>query len=203
MGAKQAILERIRAAVRASPPEEIGAARYRQNAAVDLAVFEERLTDYGVGVFHASVPALAQVVAQVLTNAGKQRILIPPGFPKDMLPSGFEFVVDSGLSYGELDRVEGVLTLCAVAVAETGTIFLRHTQAEGRRALTLLPDYHLCIVSANQVVATVPEAIRIAAGFGTSPITTISGPSATSDIEMTRVKGVHGPRTLEVILATA
>jgi L-lactate dehydrogenase complex protein LldG len=93
-----------------------------------------------------------------------------------------------------------VITGCALAIAETGTIVLRHSPEDGGRALTLLPDYHLCIVRSSQVVASVPDGIRLAAEFATSPITTISGPSATSDIEMTRVKGVHGPRVLDVIV---
>ena len=82
----------------------------------------------------------------------------------------------------------------------TGTIVLRHSPDEGRRALTLIPDYHLCVVFANQVLETVSQGIREMANFGSAPLTTISGPSATSDIEMTRIKGVHGPRTLDVIL---
>jgi len=86
-----------------------------------------------------------------------------------------------------------------VAVALSGTIILRHSFAQGRRALTLIPDYHLCIVEASQIVETVAEGIR-ALDNPTEPITTISGPSATADIEMTRIKGVHGPRTLDVIL---
>jgi L-lactate dehydrogenase complex protein LldG len=115
---------------------------------------------------------------------------------------GFSFVSDENLSYPDLDRAEGVLTTCAVAIALTGTIILRHGRS-GRRATTLIPDYHLCIVRASQVVETVPEAIRELESPGRSPITTISGPSATSDIEMTRIKGVHGPRRLAVILIVA
>ncbi|HKQ88110.1 MAG TPA: LUD domain-containing protein [Candidatus Acidoferrales bacterium] len=114
----------------------------------------------------------------------------------------FSFIRDENLSYADLDRAEGVLTTCAVAIALTGTIILRHGRS-GRRAMTLIPDYHLCIVRASQVVETVPEAIRELESPTRSPITTISGPSATSDIEMTRIKGVHGPRRLAVILIIA
>jgi L-lactate dehydrogenase complex protein LldG len=127
-------------------------------------------------------------------------LLAPPGIPEHWLPYHIEFTADDNLPYDVLDRSEGVLTGCALAIARTGTIVLRHSSEEGRRALTLIPDYHLCVVYGRQVVETVPEAIREMLDFGTAPITTISGPSATSDIEMTRVKGVHGPRTLDVIL---
>lgn len=198
--ARDAILRRIRSAVGESPAADNHTARqYCECAPVDLARFEDRLVDYGVRVYHAGAD-LPAAIALALANAAKTRLLVPTGFPREHLPQGPEFVIDAGLSYAELDSAEGVVTGCAVAIAETGTIILRHTEAEGRRALTLIPDYHLCIVRADQVVATVPEAIRAASAFATAPITTISGPSATSDIEMTRVKGVHGPRTLQVIL---
>jgi len=104
------------------------------------------------------------------------------------------------LSYEEIDRAEGVITGCVAAIAFTGTIILRHSLADGRRALTLIPDYHLCIVSTSQVVETVPEGFAMLKGMETMPLTTVSGPSATADIEMNRVKGVHGPRFLDVIL---
>jgi L-lactate dehydrogenase complex protein LldG len=99
-----------------------------------------------------------------------------------------------------VDASEGVLTDCALAIATTGTIVLRHSAGEARRALSLIPDYHLCVVQASQVVETVPEGIQQMKAFANIPITTIAGPSATADIEMIRVKGVHGPRMLDVIL---
>jgi L-lactate dehydrogenase complex protein LldG len=198
--AKDAILSRIRTAVQSSPSRDIIERRYRQADRLDLQIFEDRLIDYGVRVYRSIREELRTMIATALTNAGKQRVLIPRGFPMELLPENFQFVVDAALSYEQLDYADGVLTTCALAVAETGTIFLRHTEAEGRRALTLIPDYHLCIIHASQVVATLPEGIRLAALFGNVPTTTISGPSATSDIEMTRVKGVHGPRILDVIL---
>ena len=106
------------------------------------------------------------------------------------------------LPAAELDQMTGIVTGCAVAIAETGTIILDGSPGQGRRAITLVPDYHLCIVGASQVVHLVPEAVARLAGTATRPLTWISGPDATSDIELQRVEGVHGPRTLEVILVT-
>jgi L-lactate dehydrogenase complex protein LldG len=132
-------------------------------------------------------------------RAGR-RIFIPGDLPPEWLPASVEFVRDLDASYTELDHSDGVLTGCTLAIALTGTIVLRHAAGEGRRALTLVPDYHLCVVRADQVVETVPEGIRALRSLAPTLVTTISGPSATADIEMTRVRGVHGPRTLEVVL---
>jgi len=115
-------------------------------------------------------------------------------------PPGFELVTDEGLSAAELDGVEGVVTGSAVAIAETGTIVLQNVAGQGRRAATLVPDYHLCVVRAEDVVETVAEAMGRLAGTAALATTFVSGPSATADIEMTRIKGVHGPRFLDVIL---
>lgn len=163
----------------------------------------QRLNDYDAIVYSCSKVQLPETIAQALAARSKRRLLVPQGLPPEWLPQTFEFVRDSGLTYEEIDRSEGVLTSCAVAIALTGTIVLRHSSAEGHRALTLIPDYHLCVVHADQVVETVPEGIRRVAGLSRVPITTISGPSATSDIEMTRIRGVHGPRTLDVILVVS
>jgi L-lactate dehydrogenase complex protein LldG len=165
-------------------------------------LFIDRLRDYDALVHRASVSDIATTLAGALGARGKRGLLVPLGIPTDWLPSGYLFERDTGLTYEEIDRSEGVLTGCAVAIAFTGTIVLRHSESEGRRALTLIPDYHLCVVHEHQIVETVPEGIEQIRQYAQLPITTISGPSATSDIEMTRVKGVHGPRTLEVIVVS-
>lgn len=168
-----------------------------------LNLFEERLRDYGAGVHRCSSQQIPETILQVLAERKIASILLPPEFPEVFLPQqSIEPIRDHNLSYEQIDRIGAVLTTCTAAIALTGTIILRHSSSKGRRALTLIPDYHLCVVFENQVVETVPEGIRLIAPFSTSPLTTISGPSATSDIEMTRIQGVHGPRTLDVILVS-
>jgi L-lactate dehydrogenase complex protein LldG len=126
------------------------------------------------------------------------RIGVPAGLPAAWRPPGA--VEDHGLTPRELDALDGVLTGCTVAIAETGTLVLAAGPAEGRRALTLVPDLHVCVVRPTQVVETVPEAFEALRGLERRPLTFVSGPSATSDIELQRVEGVHGPRTLVVLI---
>ncbi len=195
MSSKQQILERVRHAIgnrEAAAPIQRD---YRQQAPADLDQFEERLRDYNAGVYRCAEPDIAATIRVAMDARNKRQLLIPPGIP----PTSW-FITDTGFTHAELDEAEGVLTCCTVAISFTGSIILTHGPREGRRALTLIPDYHLCIVYAHQVVETVPEAIRALRDFRDRPITTIAGPSATADIEMIRVKGVHGPRTLDVIL---
>ena len=207
--AKEEILGRIRRAIKR--PEDTRTSSYDaiqrayiQAGACDrdqrVELFGDRLRDYGSGVYRCQSNEIAPAIDNVLSQREKRRLLVPSGFPAKWLPKSFEFVRDSGLTKQEINDVESVLTGCALAIASTGTIILRHSPQEGRRALTLIPDYHLCIVLEDQVVETVPEGMRAISAFAAAPITTISGPSATSDIEMTRIKGVHGPRTLDVLL---
>ena len=170
------------------------------SAEARVALFIERLDHYQVGVQRCSRSAVAPTVAATLASRGKSHVLIPPDLEAAWLPSGFEFVPDAAATYEEMDASDGVLTGCSVAIANTGTLVLRHAAGEGRRALTLIPDYHLCVVFEEQVVQTVPEALRQLAQWQSPLVTTISGPSATADIEMTRIRGVHGPRTLDVIV---
>lgn len=174
------------------------AGRLDWNRRLDL--FVDRLHDYGAIVYRCAEAQLAGTIREAMAKRQKSELLVSSNFPASWLPDELRFASDRELDYGEIDASQGVLTGCAVAIAVTGTIVLRHSTGDGRRALTLIPDYHLCVVLGKQVVETVPEGIRKMAAFQSAPLTTISGPSATSDIEMTRIQGVHGPRTLDVVL---
>ena len=209
MSAREEVLAKIRRAVgdnAASCEAEYAAIardyrRIGQSSTQDIvSLLEGRLRDYDAGVFHCGVDEIAQTVAQAMASRGKSSLLRPANVPDAWLPVSHSFPVVDGLSYEEIDRAEGVITGCVAAIAFTGTIILRHSEGDGRRALTLIPDYHLCIVNTSQVVETVSEGFARLKGMETMPITTVSGPSATADIEMNRVKGVHGPRFLDIIL---
>jgi L-lactate dehydrogenase complex protein LldG len=167
-----------------------------------LRLLAERLTDYRALVRLATAATLADEITAALQGRDARTVVVPPelGLP---LPDFAHVTVDDGLTAAELDSFDAVITRAAVAIAETGTIILDGGPDQGRRAISLVPDYHLCIVAADQVVHLVPEAVARLAASATRPLTWISGPSATSDIELQRVEGVHGPRTLEVILVTA
>jgi L-lactate dehydrogenase complex protein LldG len=143
--------------------------------------------------------ALAATIARVCAEHDARRLGVPVGLLDGWDPEGLELVEDRGLGVRDLDALDGAITGCALAIAETGTIVLDGGQRSGRRALTLVPDLHVCLVERGQVVATVPDAIRALEG-ARGPFTFVSGPSATSDIELDRVEGVHGPRRLEVLL---
>ena len=146
------------------------------------------------------------VIEETLRDRGVERLVVPPLLPEGWIPDGIETLSDATrlrLTDEELDASDGTLTGCALGIAQTGTIVLDAGSAQGRRALTLLPDYHLCVVREEQIVGLVPEAFaRLEATVKNEgrAITFISGPSATSDIELNRVEGVHGPRTLEVLI---
>jgi L-lactate dehydrogenase complex protein LldG len=165
-----------------------------------LRLFVERLHEYDARIYNASPDAIADTISAVLAQRGKQRLAIPAGLPARWLPAGFEFVPADRLSAPELDRFDGVVTGCTLGIALTGSLVLQNAAAQGPRALSLVPDYHLCVVFADQVVGTVPEAFERLAATADLPTTFISGPSATADIEMTRIKGVHGPRFLDVLI---
>jgi L-lactate dehydrogenase complex protein LldG len=193
--AREAILARLRAALQ-DAPEPVAVPRdYGTELAPDanlVALFSDRLVDYRARVHTALEPALA----------GVARLLVSADAPVDWL-TGFpgEVVRDDDAPLSTLDSVDAVLTGCAVAVAETGTIVLDAGAGQGRRAATLVPDRHVVIVRADQIVGRVPEAVRrLAEHSATRPQTWISGPSATSDIELNRVEGVHGPRQLDVVI---
>lgn len=168
-----------------------------------LDLLEDRLRDYDANVVRANNGEVGVAIARILTERGKRRMVVPMGLPEALgepLPEGFEFVVDEGLTSAELDSFEGVLTASTLAIAETGTIVLQNVPGQGRRAPTLIPDYHLCVVRVINVVETVPEAMARLSATASLATTFVSGPSATADIEMTRIKGVHGPRFLDVIV---
>jgi L-lactate dehydrogenase complex protein LldG len=208
---RQVILERIRVATRsvASDPALISAAYealprpYIRVGALSreecIRLFVERLRDYDAEVVECSAAEVPVVIAAQLKASGRRSFVVPAGIPTSWRAPGFEFKIDDGLSAGEIDRAEGVMTAAFCGVAESGTIALHHSASEGRRVLTLLPDWHLCVLRAEQVVETLPEYFARCADTP-ALVTWISGPSATADIEMTRIKGVHGPRFMHVVL---
>ncbi|WP_026118335.1 LutC/YkgG family protein [Nocardiopsis salina] len=209
--ARERVLGRVRAALQDVPADE-PAERSLQRTYADshgmgptLEVLVDRLDDYKALVRRVRPEELAGQVAAALERRGAQRVVVPSGAPDGWFAeTGVERVPDSRedpLPLEALDGVDGAVTGCAVAVAESGTIVLDGEPDQGRRATTLVPDYHLCVVRAEQVVDAVPEAVRMLEP--TRPLTWISGPSATSDIELDRVEGVHGPRTLEVLVVAA
>ncbi|MEO6829022.1 MAG: LUD domain-containing protein [Acidobacteriaceae bacterium] len=190
---------------------------YRQAGALSAAgcieLLMDRLRDYGAGVYCVETAEIATLTAEILRGRGKKRILISKDVdPAWLTAADCAFVPDDLLSYEEIDRCDGVLTGCTAGIASTGTLALCHGGSssgeanqrlgQGRRAITLIPDYHLCILQAGDVVETVPEAMRLLDLLKGQPITLVSGPSATADIEMTRIQGVHGPRTLDVVIVT-
>jgi L-lactate dehydrogenase complex protein LldG len=212
MNAREEVLARIAAAHRAAPPPNLRyediSREYRttsdSSAAALTGLLIDRLVDYRALVRQSSADDLARTIADALADRGAHTVVVPSGLDSTWTAGLSGSVLTDGLlthyqrTVSELDGVDGVITGCAVAVAETGTLILDGSPGQGRRVLTLIPDYHLCVVFPDQIVADVPEALaRLEA---TQPLTLISGPSATSDIELNRVEGVHGPRTLEVII---
>jgi len=206
---REVVLSRVRSALSGSKTEALPATpAYRRTGILTgeqrLHMFEERLGEYGARVFQSSEPDLRERLATVLIEGQKLKMVHPPGLPESWLDRRISWTADApgvdGLSFTQIESFDGVLTAATVAVAESGSIVLHHGPTEGRRALTLLPDYHLCVLFSHQVVETLPECFERLKGSATRPTTFISGPSATGDIEMTRIKGVHGPRFLDVIL---
>ena len=209
---RQQILNRIRAAtqltthesapVKVAPEANLPHAYIRHGqlpAQARIALLAERLREYDAELVECTPQAISSTIAAQLDASGKHSFVAPDGLPAEWLVPGFHWTIDHSLSHAEIEQAEGVVTAAYCAVADSGTIVLHHSAAEGRRVVTLLPDWHLCILRASQVVETLPEY------FARCPqppaqATWISGPSATADIEMTRIKGVHGPRFLHVIL---
>ncbi len=209
---REAVLTRIRSALgdrvpieqrvdsTAIPRTYIRAGQLDPEARVQL--FLERLRDYDTHVVETKPADLPQAVAAVLRGHGQKKVIAADGLPQEILPRDFAFTPERASGIDDLNHCDGIVTLCTVAIAFTGTIVLTHGPGEGARRLTLLPDRHLCVVRAEQVVETVPEAMDRLARYATNPLTFISGPSATADIEMTRIRGVHGPRFLDVVLVS-
>jgi L-lactate dehydrogenase complex protein LldG len=177
---------------------------YQQNSSLShqetIALLTERLVDYDAAVVPCTREELPSTIRNALHHHNARRALIPPAFPTQLLPGGFEIATDANLSPAELDRFDAAITLCALAIAETGTLILEGIAGQGRRATALVPDLHICVLNAADIVTTVPEAFARLASAATLPLTFFSGPSATADIEMTRIKGVHGPRQLHILL---
>jgi L-lactate dehydrogenase complex protein LldG len=205
--ARDEILARIRTAVRDAPPSETAEvprnyARSRPQTDL-LGHFVERVEDYRAEVERVSTAVLPSSIAATCSKYGVRTLVVPGDVPADWVSSldGVDVRRDGDpevLSTADLDRVDAVLTGAAVGIAETGTIVLDSGAKQGRRALSLVPDVHICVIRPDQVVDDVPAAV--ARLDPQRPLTWISGPSATSDIELDRVEGVHGPRTLHVLL---
>jgi L-lactate dehydrogenase complex protein LldG len=205
--ARTEILARIEAI--GVPAESTPPRAYRSKGSLERGAvverFIERVRDYRATVHRVETTAVSTTIAACCAEQHARRLGIPPGLPAGWLPAGLDTVVDHGLAPRELDALDGAITGCTVAVAESGTIVLTAAPHEGRRALTLVPDLHVCVVSEDQIVELLPEAIErlVRDDRHRLPLTLISGPSATSDIELARVEGVHGPRRLVVIVAVS
>jgi L-lactate dehydrogenase complex protein LldG len=212
MGAREEVLGRIRSALEDVPSEETSEdfvvprdyRRHREHPEGDVERFSERVADYKATVERVRSEGVAAAVGAALTRAGATRAGVPAGLPEEWTALGDGGVtlvpdtIEEPLSVADLDALDAVVTGSTVGIAETGTIVLESGVLCGRRALTLVPDVHVCVVHAKDVVDDVPAAVaRLAPG---RPLTWISGPSATSDIELDRVEGVHGPRTLHVVV---
>jgi L-lactate dehydrogenase complex protein LldG len=227
---REQVLDRIRAATRNSAATAAEAAggyeaiprdyirRGGMTAEARLERMAERLREYDAEVVECKPEGLADAIRGQLASSGRRAFVVPEGLPAEWRVAGFDWKIDRGLAVNEVEQAEGVVTACFCAVAESGTIVLHHGPTEGRRVISLLPDWHLCVVHASQIVETLPEYFDRCAASGQwsgvsdqgsggqgivrlpELVTWISGPSATADIEMTRIKGVHGPRFLHVVI---
>ncbi len=212
--AREEILRRVRSALGDVPAAEraddvpVGRDyRHGDERAVGelLDLLAQRLRDYHAEVRRVALDEVGAAVSEACRALRLSRVVVPAGVPDGWRPDGVDVVADAvELSAAALDRVDGAVTGCAAAIAETGTLVLDGQELSGRRVITLIPDHHICVVCADQVVGQVPEAIaRLAPAVRErrAPVTLVSGPSATSDIELSRVEGVHGPRHLVVLIA--
>jgi L-lactate dehydrogenase complex protein LldG len=207
MSARSEILSRIRSALADVPADEPAdqdiPRTYHRTSGLDhegvLELFVETVADYRATVHRVEPAGRADAIAEILAKRSLRRIAVAADLPADWRPDNVEVVIDTGaLTSADLDAVDGALTTAAVGIANTGTLILDASAGQGRRLLSLVPDYHLCVIPADRIVGSVPEAVQRL--DPNRPITLISGPSATSDIELNRVEGVHGPRTLDVLV---
>jgi len=206
--ARSEILARVRAAIAARPGRDTPVPRtYRQAGDLPaedrIRLFCQRVADYRAEIECVDATQIAPAIRRACERHGARRMAIAAGLPTDWHPAGVELIDDTGLDAHALDDLDGAITGCTVAVAETGTLALAAGPHEGRRAVTLVPDLHICVVQAEQIVELLPEALAVLGELVIGerrPITLISGPSATSDIELARVEGVHGPRKLAVLV---
>lgn len=210
--AREEVLNRVRQALRDVPvherPDDVPVARdYRRQSTLStherIDRFIERLRDYTVDVRRVHAADLGEVLIEACARLELHRVVVPVSLSRDWRPDGVEVVEDQQLTPAELDAVDAAVTGCAVAIAETGTIVLDGHGTSGRRAITLIPDHHICVIQSDQIHPGVPQAIAAlerAVTEDRAPITFISGPSASSDIELSRVEGVHGPRHLLALI---
>ena len=205
-GSRELILERVRRALADAPLAPESPRDYRRAGTLSpvarTELFYERVCDYRAEARRVRARELPVAITEVFAARGAQRVCVPNDIASEWRVDGVNFVDDEELSWEELDHIDGVLTGCTLAIAETGTIVLSAGAGEGRRAITLIPDLHVCVIEERQIVETVPEAMTLLTELGAQrrPLTFISGPSATSDIELNRVEGVHGPRNLVVLI---
>ncbi|MFG3101962.1 lactate utilization protein C [Streptomyces sp. NPDC048182] len=213
MSSRDRVLGRVRRALAEVAPDErpyeevVGRAYARRHGrrgvGETVELLAENLADYRAVVHRSDAEELPYLLMRLLNQRGSEEMLVPPWLPPEWLSAADPVRLHDrrALTPHRMDRVGSVVTGCAVAIAETGTLVLDGSPDQGRRRLTLIPDHHICVVRVpDQVVSSVPEALERLEPA--RPLTWISGPSATSDIELDRVEGVHGPRTLEVVLLT-
>ncbi|SEE10346.1 LUD domain-containing protein [Streptomyces sp. TLI_105] len=206
MSDREAVLGAVRVALAGVPDSESPDDAPSRGPGADHAgpdvvgLFAERAAEYRAVVVRVAAADAAAAVGRALARTGVRSVVVPPGFPADLLPEGsWTWLADEPpLTVGRLDTADAVVTTVAVGIAVTGTVALDHGPGQGRRALTLLPDQHVCVIRADRIAPDVPEALGLLDPY--RPLTLVSGPSATSDIELDRVEGVHGPRVLDIVV---
>jgi L-lactate dehydrogenase complex protein LldG len=208
--ARDQILARVRRALADVPsderPDDVSVPREYLVREVDgtLERFVERVADYGALVHVVGSDAASTAVGDACRSFGVRSLVVPTDVPRTWIPGDVNRIPEAGLDVRDLDSIGAALTGCALGIAETGTIVLDAGPAQGKRALTLVPDVHICVIEEERIVDGVPAALRRLAGElrrSRRPLTFVSGPSATSDIELARVEGVHGPRRFAVVVA--